>query len=486
MSYARSTDQNYKEDKDDNNQSWLSIGGGGGCGTCNSDNDDSVDEYNASHSNGTSAESLPEQRSNLTNHHSNVRNGSPMNIMCGESADENSLTRSQTPAQVTSRIQLFTQYLSSTCEILEVFGGGGGGGGTAECALPLSFGYGFSFHYISTRPTATEGLRGHSKEKLFTKNTRLGRVRKMEDSDRENEYIYDVAGALLKDASVVCGGYTDWCCVSGLAGRRITQCLSPNGTQPMLPAGSSTVSCDTVVQAQERVSWLLNSGGCNSTEQQDNRADGSDSASGSTSGSRSESGSESGSGDKCSSMQSPSYPFGYDNSTEDEHISGLLRSDKIARIKACLERDDTSVGTGVDSAAADVTWATYATALTHSDLFGTSNLYIKDNIYCIDLSHINSSAFCTNSSTVGYCDSDGSLHETNSVLKWSDFFQQSINSAGGSIISDPLSVNVSMAFAFQTKVVEYHTNIMVITIIALILLNIFNFFVKTAYQSLTY
>jgi hypothetical protein len=386
--------------------------------------------------------------------------------MCGNSADEDSLTRSQTPIQVASRIQSFTRYLSKTCENLEVVGGGGGGGGTAECALPLSFGYGFSFSYISLRSTA--GRRSQSTVGRSRRNTRASRLRSLEDTDQSDRFTYDIAGALLKDASVVCGGYTDWCCVSSQAGKRIRQCLSPDDSQMILPAGSSNVSCDAVVQATTRVSWLLTAGGCNSTAQIATLRDRSDTA-------RSEG--------NCCEMQNTSYPFVYDNSTEDKGVRRRRSRDKVSRMRACLNREQTSDSTIEDGWTSDLSWVTYSTALIPSELFGSDNLYAENGIYCIDSTHNLSSALCGNSSVFGYCDSDGNFHEMvqNSVLRWSDFSQSSALSEHGSFTTHPYSVNVTITSTAQSGGAELSINILLLVFIALIFLNAFTFFIKSLY-----
>ena len=431
------------------------MGGGGGCGSCNSVNSDSTDEYNR-----RSRRSLLHRHSNYTNDHSDIRSRPLGDITCGNSADEDSMTRSQTPMQVASRIQSFTQYLSSSCDILEVVGGGGGGGGTAECALPLSYGYGFSFSYISKRSVA--GVRGDSTEYRSRGNIRASRLRSTEDADRNDQFIYDIAGALLKDASVVCGGYTDWCCVSSQAGKRIRQCLSPDDSQTILPAESSTVSCDTIEKARTSVSWLLSASGCNSTEQIETQRDKSDAG---------------GSEGKCSGMQNTSYPFAFDNNSEDEGIRRDYRRYKISRMRACLKRDQQLDSSREDGGTVDLSWATYSTSLTPSELFSSDNLYIEDGLYCIDSPHNLSSAFCGNRSTFGYCDSDGNFQKVQkSALTWSDLFQESVL---GSFPSDPQSVNVTMAFTLQSKGAESSTNILFLVFIALIILNTFTFFIKS-------
>jgi hypothetical protein len=385
--------------------------------------------------------------------------------MCGDSADEDSLTRSQTPIQVASRIQSLTQYLSKTCEILEVVGGGGGGGGTAECTLPLSFGYGFSFSYISERSPA--GLRSHSRVNQSRGYIRTSRLRSLGDADQNDQFTYDIAGALLKDASGMCGGYTDWCCVSSKAGQRIRQCLSPDDSQTILPAGYSNVSCDAIVQASTRVSWLLNAGGCNSTAHGDTRRDRSDTA---------------GSEGKCIEMQNSSYAFIYDNSAEDGGVRRRYSRDKISRMRACLDRGQPSDSKREDGGTDDLSWATYSTALIPSELFSSDNLYTKDGIYCIDSPHNLSSALCGNSSAFGYCDSDGNFHEMqNSVLRWSDFSQGSAISLHGSFPTDLQSVNVAMTVTSQSEGAELSTNILLLVFIALIFLNTFSFIIKSLY-----
>lgn len=456
---------------DDSNQSsdWSSVGGGGGCGSCTDYSSDSVEEHNYSRTDKSSRRRLLRPHSNYTTDRSNIRSQPLEHIMCGGSADEDSITRSQTTTQVASRIQSFTRYLSSTCEILEVIGGGGGGGGTAECALPLSFGYGFSFSYISKRNTA--GVRSHATDNQSRGNIRDNKPRSMEDADQNDQFKYDIAGALLKDASMVCGGYTDWCCVSSQAGRRIRQCMSPDGSEVTVPAASNTVSCDAIVQASTRVSWLLNAGGCNSNST-------------TQSGTQRDESNAGGSEGKCSEMQNTSYPFVYDNDREDED-EGIRRRhsrDMISRMRVCLEGDQTLEESGDDGRTIDLSWATYSTALTPSELYSADNLYTKDAIFCIDSPHNLSNAFCGNGSLLGYCDGKGNIQKIqNSVLQWSDFYQGSAISALGSHITDTNPLNSTMTLTSQLERAEVSVNILVLVFIALIFLNIFTFFIKSFY-----
>lgn len=455
---------------DGSNQSsdWSSVGGGGGCGSCTDYSSESVDEDNDSRTHRSSRRQQLRPHSYNTAGRSNIHSQPLGYIMCGGSADEDSITRSQTTTQVASRIQSFMRHLSSRCEILEVVGGGGGGGGTAECALPLSFGYGFSFSYISKRTTA--GVRSHATDNQSRGNIRDSKIRSMEDADQDDQFKYDIAGALLKDASIVCGGYTDWCCVSSQAGRRIRQCMSPDDSEATVPAASNTVSCDAIVQASTRVSWLLNAGGCNSTAQTG------------TQGDKSNAGRSEG---KCSEMQNTSYPFVYDNDIEDDD-EGVRRRhsrDMISRMRVCLEGDQTLDDRGDGGRTIDLSWATYSTALTSSELYSTDNLYTKDGIFFIESPHNLSNAFCGNESLLDYCDSNGNIQTIqNGFLLWSDFHQGSAIFAQGShIITNPNPLNFTMTLTSQSERTEVSVNILVLFFISLIFLNIFTFFIKSLY-----
>ena len=272
-----SSDQNLSESERKSVERWVSIGGGGGCGSCNDSNDDSnikndeiaehddADEQyfseiitwnNSSNSNNN----RPKGRSSNKD---DICSQSKERIICGETEDEDSLSKSLNQTTVSKKIKSFFNVLSTSCDVLEVTGGGGGGGGTAECSSPYRVGYGFSFQINSSvkedslssfsssasillmsrnNPTADYYPQNKNKNRVSMSNIISRRQEKAHDDNKYRNdiittepdadnvpykpYEFDVAGGLLHSASVVCGGYMDWCCVTGHASKQIKACLA--------------------------------------------------------------------------------------------------------------------------------------------------------------------------------------------------------------------------------------------------------------------
>ena len=285
-----SCDQNLteSESESESRERWISIGGGGGCGSCDQNNDggsiksdeivehDDADDQYSPEVITRNDESYNNSKNNSDNNN-NIRSKgkssdkdvicsqSKEHIICGETEDEDSLTKLMNQTTISNKIKSFFSVLSTSCDILEVIGGGGGGGGTAECSLPYRVGYGFSFQInssviedslssssFSSSPTASIPLLSRSDPIVhnYLQNKKQADISSIIDisdeytssikklrndnmatefdsnNDPYDQYEYDIAGGLLHSASVLCGGYMDWCCVTGHASKRIKACLN--------------------------------------------------------------------------------------------------------------------------------------------------------------------------------------------------------------------------------------------------------------------
>ena len=283
------TSDNANNDNDNNNSN----------GSNNNNNNDNNDN---SRNNGRDS-----------NTDDDICNQSNERILCGETQDDDSLTESTNRLTISNKIKSFFNILSRTCDVLEVTGGGGGGGGTAECTAPYSVGYGFSFLLSSiiidnsSTTLTTSSSSNHSNsssssssssylfpfstlppsspitqkssstftaEEHFVKKKKKA-LRNNIDSRRksiisrgrhkynflstgeigreDDKYEYDIGGGLLHDASILCGGYMDWCCVTTQASMRIKTCLSSEvDPSPGVREHGNTVEKRTSLRGSDR------------------------------------------------------------------------------------------------------------------------------------------------------------------------------------------------------------------------------------------
>lgn len=428
---------------------WPSIGGGGGCGSCDVDKIEVVEHepdrklFGSKPSDKMSKKRYLEKQFSKTN--VSICSQSPEHIVCGGYSDMDSITRSDAAPNIAERFQTFFKFLSSNCQTLEVYGGGGGGGGTAECTVPVSFGYGFSFHYSSklesTASNATANATAFSDSvdnsdsadntSEFNGEGELGigyspDIRALASSvhlmGRDDQYKYDIAGSLLHDASLSCGGYDNWCCVSTMSADRIKYCFAIEGTgeEEVLEdedeekdreehhSWSDTSSCKSIQEAPSRVTWLLSVTGCN----------------GSVSTVIEEPDAECPVGQNCTRDEGrDSYPFLLRNDSQEENA--YCSVDALDRFQSCLvsygtNSSNISAAEGGAMDYADYNWATYSSSLPLSILINTSNLYIQEPMLFYsfprnDSSSNSTTAYCSanaNATVYSFPDDDYSVNQT--------------------------------------------------------------------------
>ena len=482
------------------------------------------------------------RRATELNHSKDICSTSESGIICGESADYDSITRTVNSTVIASRFQHLLRTVSSACNVLELAGGGGGGGGTGQCASPFGYGYGFSFQFTSQRLTeslnSTEDRSSHSESYSNTTDTGdnhtspiIERKRDLRGAffvsgGQEEQYKYDIAGALLKDASVLCGGYTDWCCVQGHAADTVTRCLEEAGVEggggsegnggyggggyggggeyggwtmsaereESDPDGSQSpakdenpyqskyqnqyqnggqdsvranVSCASVVAAQNRLSWLQHAGGgCdgNSTspESAEDAAERMDSQDGSAD-SRND-----------SSLHNLSYPFSWDQENfQYDSADWGFKHEKLARLQRCISSEWTCNGSDADAGSR---WATYSTDLSFSDLYGPNNTYILT-----DLQYVK---YWNNTQSGKFVDGECLISGEGPIFygNISNIYGHSPDS-GTTIRVVQKSLHpphVDMRIGQLSGDKLPHTNIMLAMFISFIMLNILSFFVRCA------
>ena len=443
---------------------WPSIGGGGGCGSCDVDKIEVVEPesdrklFGSEPSDRKSKKRYLEKQFSKTN--VSICSQSPEHIVCGGYSDMDSITRSDAAPNIAERFQTFFKFLSSNCQTLEVYGGGGGGGGTAECTVPVSFGYGFSFHYSSKLESNTFNATANATDFADTSDSvdtsdstassdsadstsdfngegKLGigyppGTRALASSihlmGRDDQYKYDIAGSLLHDASLSCGGYDNWCCVSTMSADRIKYCfaIESTGEEEAIEdekenededeekegeehhSWSDTSSCKSIQEAPSRVTWLLSVTGCN----------------GSISTVIEEPDAECPVGQNCTRDEGrDSYPFLLRNDSQDESV--YYSFDALNRFQTCLvsygtNSSNISAAGGNVMDFADYNWATYSSSLPLSTLINTSNVYIQEAMLFYSFPRNASSpnstaAYCSlnaNASVYSFPDDDYSVNQT--------------------------------------------------------------------------
>ena len=518
---------------------WTSIGGGGGCGTCDVEHD----EASGSSDNSTYSITRAYRRAIESNQTRDICSTSESGIICGESADYDSISRTANSTAIAARFRHFLHTVSGACSVLDLAGGGGGGGGTGQCASPFGYGYGFSFQFTSRQPEQLNEPRNSTEDRssnltTYSDVTEVGDSQESPINERkrdlrgislqtgqEEQYKYDIAGALLKDASVMCGGYDDWCCVQGHAAETLTKCLEeagvegdggseggvgggywsvsgremsdqdPNGNPTQNPskdekpydnpyknqyqkqyenggpgAGDqvrANVSCASVVAAQNRLSWLQHAGsGCdgNSTspESAQDAADKRDSQDGSA---------DSRDG---SSSHNLSYPFSWDHENTPYYAGGYAYTyEKLSRLQSCTSQEWTCNGSDANAASR---WATYSADLSFSDLYGPNNSYVLT-----DLQYMKYQNYTRNGK---FTDGECRVSSNDQILYGNISYIYGHSPDPGTTTRvvqkslHPPHVDMRNGQPLGDKLA--HTNIMLTMFISLILLNIFSFFVRCA------
>ena len=488
---------------------------------------------------------------------------SPEHIVCGGYSDMDSITRTDAAPNIAERFQTFFKFLSGNCQTIEVYGGGGGGGGTAECAVPVSFGYGFSFHYSSTLESATSNattntanstdsvnssystnhndstnatesanptdsanytdsteasseIDGEPRVEIPTEDRALA-LSSVHLMGRDDQYKYDIAGSLLHDASLSCGGYDNWCCVSTMSADRINYCFALEGNEEEevievekegegeenggqeSHAWSDTSSCKSIQEAPSRVTWLLSVTGCN----------------GSVSTVIEEPDADCPVGQNCTRDEGrDSYPFLLRNDSQDESVYNSY--DALNRFQTCLVSYGTNssnmsvVGGGVMDYA-DYKWATYSSSLPLSVLINTSNLYVQEAMLFYSFPHNESSpnstaAYCSinaNATVYSFPDDDYSVNQTyggyyrgrysnDEASERTDDRTQTLpyntsmlNSTDPPILESPIGSWKNLGgipHPLFTTHQEPYTDIMGTSVACFIILHIFLFFFRKAYE----
>jgi hypothetical protein len=564
------TDKSQSEGSDESavTPKWPSIGGGGGCGSCDVDRIEVVEQephrrlFDFNRNNrikyGKSKNRYLEAESSKTN--ISICSQSPEHIVCGGYSDMDSITRTDAAPSIAERFQTFFKFLGGNCQTIEVYGGGGGGGGTAECAVPVSFGYGFSFHYSSTLESATSNATKNSANPVdsanpidsanpvdsanpidsanYTDSTGAlsdidGEPRVENSTDvralvsssvhlmgRDDQYKYDIAGSLLHDASLSCGGYDNWCCVSTMSVDRINYCFALEGTEEEVVKGegevekegegeekegqqnhawSDTSSCKSIQEAPSRVTWLLSVTGCNdsvSTVIEEPDAD-------------------CPVGQNCTRDEGrDSYPFLLRNDSQDEGVYNSV--DALNRFQTCLvsygtNSSNLSVAGGAAMDYADYNWATYSSSLPLSVLINTGNLYIQGAMLFYSFPHNESSlnstaAYCSinaNATVYSFPDDDYSVNQTyggyhrgkyrnDDTSERTDDRPQNLpyntsihNSTDTPILESPIGSwknSGGIPHPLFTAHQEPYTDIMGTSVACFVTLHIFLFFFRKAYE----